>query len=310
MPIQPPPPAHTAPLPPGRPGPDGVRVLAGVPFASVPGARPIELDLYLPHDGPSPVVVFLHGGGWRLGSRHSAGPAFAGGAAFEQVAAAGVAVASADYRLSGEARWPAPLHDAKAAVRWLRARAEEIGIDPARIAVWGESAGGHLAELVALTGDGGPLEGDVGVTGPSSAVRTVVAWYAPSDLREVAADLGADPADPRSREAGLLGAPVPEVPELAAEASPVTHVRPGAPPFLLLHGAADTAIPCVQSERLAAALEAAGVDVGLHTYPGADHMWSGSPDAARDALDRTIEHLRRHLSADPDLANPALEDHP
>jgi acetyl esterase/lipase len=290
-----PPPAHAAPLPPAAPGPDGTRLLAGVPFAATPGVRPLELDLYLPPgEGPHPVALFLHGGGWRLGSRHSGGPAFPGRTLFERAAAAGIAVASADYRLTGEAVWPAQLSDAKAAVRWLRARAGELGIDPDRVAAWGESAGGHLAELLGLVDDPA-LEGDVGVTGPSSAVVAVAAWYAPSDVAAVAVDTGADPADATTREARLLGAAPSAVPERAAQASPVTHVRPGAPPFLLLHGRADRLVPCVQSERLAAALSAAGGDVGLHTYDAAGHMWLGAPEAAADALDRTVAFLRARL---------------
>ena len=148
--------------------------------------------------GPVPVVVFLHGGGWRLGSRHSAGPAYARAevSPFEQVARAGIAVASIDYRLSGEAIWPAQLHDAKAAVRWLRERAAELGIDPERIAAWGESAGGHLAELLGLTAGDPELEGAVGIVGPASAVSAVAAWYAPSDIAAVATDSGTDPMDP------------------------------------------------------------------------------------------------------------------
>ena len=131
----PPPPAHLAPLPDARTTADGVRVLAGVPYAAIPGIRPLELDLWLPPaTEPAealgvPVAVFLHGGGWRLGSRRSAGPAYAATEPFERVARAGIAVASIDYRLSGEAVWPAQLHDAKAAVRWLRSRADELGID-------------------------------------------------------------------------------------------------------------------------------------------------------------------------------------
>ena len=291
-----PPPAHEAPLPPVRTGAGGVRVLSGVPYAALPGARPLELDLYLPAEGTAPVVVFLHGGGWRLGSRHTAGPAYRGAdpTPFEQVAAAGIAVASVDYRLSGEAVWPAQLHDAKAAVRWLRARAGELDLDSARIAAWGESAGGHLAELLGLT-SGGALEGGVGVTGPSSEVAAVAAWYAPSDVAAVAADTGADPADATTREAMLLGASPATVPALAAQASPVSHVSPAAPPVLLLHGRADRFVPCVQSERLRDALTAAGTPVELHTYDDADHMWLGSPAAATDALTRTVAFLRRQL---------------
>jgi len=298
-----PPPASAAPLPPARSGAGGTRVLSGVPYTSLPGARRLELDLYLPAPGaPVPVVVFLHGGGWRRGSRHSAGPAYrdADPTPFEQVAQAGIAVASVDYRLSGEATWPAQLHDAKAAVRWLRSRAGELGVDPDRMASWGESAGGHLAALLGLTGDDAELEGEVGGTGPSSRVAAVVAWYAPSDVAAVATDNGADPADPSSREAQLLGAPVPTVPELAAQASPLSHVSPAAPPVLLLHGQADRFVSCRQSERLRDALAAVGADVELHTAPGADHMWSGSPEAAADALTRTVAFLRRHLISEGD----------
>jgi acetyl esterase/lipase len=290
-----PPPAHEAPLPPAVVGARGVRVLHGVPYAAIPGIRPLELDLYLPPEGatPAPVVVFLHGGGWRVGSRHSAGPAFRGAvpSPFERLALRGMAVAGIDYRLSGEARWPAQLHDAKAAVRWLRARAGELAVDGDRIAAWGESAGGQLAALLGLTG--ADLDGDIGVRGPHSTVSTVVAWYPPTDLAALAHDTGADPMAADSREALLLGAPLPTVPELVAQASPVSHVHPGAPPFLLLHGRDDHLIPCVQSERLRDALSAAGVPVGFEAYDGADHMWLGSPQAAAQALDRTIDHLLR-----------------
>ena len=295
-----PPPAHEQPIPAPLPGTDGTRLLLGVPYAAIPGIRPLELDLHLPAGaGAHPVVVFLHGGGWRLGSRHTTGPMYRGASPtpFERMAQAGIAVASVDYRLSGEATWPAQLHDAKAAVRWLRTRADDLGIDPERIAAWGESAGGHLAELLGLTGSDAALEGDVGIVGTSSRVSAVVAWYAPSDVAAVATDTGADPADPSTREAQLLGAPAPDVPELAAQASPLTHVRPDAPPFLLLHGAADRFIPCGQSERLYAALVEAGVDVELDLYEDADHMWLGSPEAAQQAVDRTVDVLRRRLNA-------------
>jgi acetyl esterase/lipase len=287
------PPAHDHPLPPARPVAGGVRLLPGVPYAAIPGIRPLELDLWLPPgEGPFPVVVFLHGGGWRVGSRHSAGPMLSD--PFPRVAAAGIAVAAVDYRLTGEAIWPAQLHDGKAAVRWLRARAAELEVDPDRIAAWGESAGGHLAELLGLVADE-KLEGDVGISGPTSEVAAVAAWYAPSDVAAVATDLGQDPADPQTREALLLGGPAVLLPGVAAEASPVTHVSPGAPPFLLLHGRADSLIPCAQSERLHAALVDVGDDVELHIYEGADHMWRGTPDVAADALDRTVAFLRRQL---------------
>ena len=132
------------------------------------GYRPLLLDLYLPGPGASPgqapVVLFLHGGGWGLGSRTEVGPPFDDWqpSFFERLAQAGFAVASADYRLSGEARFPAQLHDAKAAVRWLRRNAGEYRLDGDRIVAWGASAGGHLAALLGLTGDVPGLEGSVG----------------------------------------------------------------------------------------------------------------------------------------------------
>jgi acetyl esterase/lipase len=294
-----PPPTHDVPLPPAREAADGTRLLPGVPYAALPGMRLLEMDVWLPPPSPdpAPAVLFLHGGGWRAGSRHLAGPAFRGApiSPFEQVARAGIAVASADYRLSGEATWPAQLHDAKAAVRWLRARAGELGIDGERIAAWGESAGGHLAELLGLTTGDPALEGDVGVTGPPSQVSAAIAWYAPSDLPAMATDTGTDPMDPDTREARLLGAPPPVVPDAAAQASPITHVSPGAPPFLLLHGAADRLVPCVQSQRLHSALQETGRNAELVVYPAADHMWSGAPGAAQQALQETIRALTRWM---------------
>lgn len=290
-----PPPAHALPLPPARPAVEGVRVLAGVAYAAIPRIRPLELDLYLPAEAaaPIPAVVFLHGGGWQLGSRHSAGPAYAewSPSPFERLAQANIAVASVDYRLSGEAKWPAQLHDAKAAVRWLRARADEVGIDPTRIAAWGESAGGHLAALLGLTGP--DLDGEIGIVGPSSAVVAVAAAYAPSDLATIAGDIDSLADD--SREAQLIGARLSSVPDRVAQASPLSHVRAGAPPFLLLHGRDDQFIPCSQLERLREALEQAGNSVEFKIYPGSDHMWRGTPEVAADALNRTIDFLGRML---------------
>jgi acetyl esterase/lipase len=138
--------------------PDGVQTHPGIEYATVLGYRPLLLDLYLPAPGSrpaqAPVVLFLHGGGWGLGSRTEVGPPFDDWqpSFFERLAQAGFAVASADYRLSGEAQFPAQLHDAKAAVRWLRRNAGEYGLDGDRIVAWGPSAGGHLAALLGLTG--------------------------------------------------------------------------------------------------------------------------------------------------------------
>ncbi len=283
-------------------GAAGTRYVAGVEYAVLTGFRPLLLDLILPpaasggpgSDGPGrpvPVVVWLHGGGWQQGSRRSAGPAFAGWSptVFERIAAAGLAVAAIDYRLSGEARWPAQLADVLAALDWLRREGPELGLDPGRLALMGESAGGQLAAVAALT--------DSAFAG---AVRAVVDWYGPADLRTMASQLGpapaADPAASDSRESRLVGAPLPTVPDIAADASPVTHIHSAAPPFLLLHGTADRLIPVLQSTGFAAALREARVPVRLELIADAGHMWlAAGPGVTHRVFGLSLDFLCEHL---------------
>ncbi|WP_131763910.1 alpha/beta hydrolase, partial [Actinomadura fibrosa] len=148
--LRPPDPARL-PLPPAERPAAGVRLLRGAVYAVRPGFRPLELDLWLPDGthGPLPVIVFVHGGGWRAGSRTGLGPRFRDWrpGPFARMARAGFAVACASYRLTGEAAHPAQLDDLAAALGWLRARAGELNLDPRRTVAWGESAGGHLAAL-------------------------------------------------------------------------------------------------------------------------------------------------------------------
>jgi acetyl esterase/lipase len=235
-------------------------------YREVLGFRPLELDLHLPSGpGPFPAVVHLHGGGWRRGSRRSTIPA----SLFETLAERGFAVAAVDYRLSGEARFPAQLDDVRAAVTWLRSE-----VDCTRTFLWGESAGAHLALLAAL--DGGDVDG-------------VVAWYPPTDLLGLAGDLTS--AADGSRETELLGVPPREDPDLARRASPLTFARADAPPILLMHGDADDLVPATQSIRLAEALRTAGAPVELDLVPGARHMWTDAPDVGA-IVDRSVEFLR------------------
>jgi acetyl esterase/lipase len=249
-----------------------VRRVRDVRYAEVPGYRPLELDLYLPDgpegDGPRPVIVHVHGGGWRRGSRREPLPAL-GPDFYGSLAEQGFAVAAADYRLSGEARFPAPLEDVRAAFGWVRDHAAAYGLDADRVFGWGDSAGGHLVLLAALTG---------------TPVRGAVAWFPVTDLlglpSDVAAAGGVPDTGPDSREAQLLGAPAGSVPGLARQASPVTHASAAAPPVLLMHGAADDLVPPAQSVRLAEALRAAGAPVELELVPGATHMWHRASDVA------------------------------
>ncbi|MFF4590292.1 alpha/beta hydrolase fold domain-containing protein [Streptomyces sp. NPDC001388] len=261
-----------APLPPAAPAGPGVRLLRGVPYAELPGVRPLELDLWLPENAgadPLPLLFFVHGGAWRRGRREDMGYRMRGWTPgpFARIAASGFAVASADYRLSGEAVFPAPLDDLRDALAWIARRSGELGIDTARTVVWGESAGGHLAALLALADD-------------TPAVSGAVVWYAPSDLT-------LDGDNPHSPEALLLGGAPATLAERAAQASPLHRVHPGAPPFLLMHGESDTLVDCDHSRRLAARLTEVGAPTRLRTVPGADHVWHGLPEAEVEDVFRT-----------------------
>jgi len=265
-------------LPAGAAGLAGVTCHPGIEYAEVIGFRPLELDLYLPPSAracradasgtgqpsvaggqlPVPVVVHVHGGGWRRGSRRRPLPALGHGF-YPGLAAQGIAVAAIDYRLSGEARYPAAVDDVRAAVAWARTALPRYGLFPGPVALWGDSAGGHLALLAALTGT--PVDG-------------VVAWFPVTDL----AGLRGPDDDHASREALFLGAPPSQVPELAREASPVSHVHAGAPPVLLMHGDSDALVPPEQSIAFARALRNAGGSAAVVLVPGASHFWDGALD--------------------------------
>jgi len=288
-------------LPPPEPArrDDGTRHYSGVTYAVAFGYRPLQLDLWVPDTAERPpLVMWIHGGGWMFGDRRVLPETFRPNQIFDALLDAGLAVASIDYRHALEAVFPAQLQDAKAAIRYLRAHAVELGISTDRIGVIGESAGGHLAALLGLTAHRTDLEGDHGVVGPSSAVDVVVDWYGPSDFTtmprmtpppHIVAKL--EPAMHTPPEdtlvAGLDDA-------ARADASPITHVTPDAPPFLLVHGTADWLVPYAQSEQLHAALTGAGVDCRLEPVEGAQHIFDGHDDI--DAVVQlSIDYLARAL---------------
>ncbi len=280
-------------------------VFDGVTYARPSGFRPLLMDVHLPREGrtPAPCVVWIHGGAWREGDRRfPPGNWGHDDYWFRLLVKSGMAVATIDYRLSGESRHPAQLADAQAAIRFLRANADPLRIDATRIGVSGESAGGHLAALVALTGHSPIAATDRSVMGPSSAVAAAVPMYPVTDLLAFGPD-GSDGSDGIADEpwAGpypedlLLGRRAAEVPGLARAASPVHQVHGDAPPMLLLHGAEDTVVPPGHSERLAAALERVGAPVRLELVPGADHCFVGADPAP--ALESAVAFLVAHLSA-------------
>lgn len=266
--------------------PPGVKVIRDVEYARVDD-KALLLDLYLPPKGdePRPLVVWIHGGGWKAGSKERC-PAV-------PLSGQGFAVASINYRLSTEAKFPAQIHDCKGAMRWLRAHAKEYGFDPERIGVWGSSAGGHLVALLGTSGGVPEVEGDVGGNlKQSSRVQAVCDFCGPSSFREEDLD---------SREQGerfggrasvvqLLGGPVGESRDKARQASPVTYVSGDEPPFLIVHGDRDPTVPVSQSKLLAAALKKTGTDATLHIVPGAGHGVMNPRTAAMAA-----EFFKKHL---------------
>ncbi|MFE2238343.1 alpha/beta hydrolase fold domain-containing protein [Streptomyces virginiae] len=322
-----PPPPYQPPVPPVT-GTDGVRRFDGITYATTPGYRPRLLDVQVPAgEGPFPAVVWIHGGGWLDGDRRYPPPTVPAALLHGAVLAAGLALVSIDYRHSLEAPFPAQLHDVKAAIRYVRAFAGDLGVDPDRIGVWGESAGGHLAALAGLVGPAGAgdpdgtagaadaaaagaaaagadavaLEGTQGVGSGETGVLAVVDWYGVSDLVALAAHpmppmpSGVEFPDPYE---ALLGASVADRPDLARAASPVTYADGSnpPPPFLLVHGTRDGLVPYSQSEVLAAALKGAGGEVTLQPVEGADHIFLGSPDIASIVGD-SVAFLARHLGA-------------
>ena len=244
------------------------------------GYRGLEIDIYRSDDGPvgpRPLLLYIHGGGFRLSHRSRApretrawSPGF-----FERLTSAGFTVAANDYRFSGEALFPACVEDCKEAVRWLRANASDLDIDPDRFVVWGFSGGGYLATWLGVATDVGPIAG-------------VACWYPITDMRSV------DQQTPDSFEALLLGGPIGERPELAEEASPTAHVHPDVPPFHLVHGADDAMVAVDQSVRLQAALQGVGTRVELEVVEGADHFFDGSDDVA-GVFDRSLAFLTERV---------------
>src|SRR5262245_3855241 len=256
--------------------PPGVHVLRDLEYAKV-GDRSLLLDLYLPEQpaqGPLPLVVWIHGGAWRGGSKNDC-PAV-------RLVPDGYAVASVEYRLSQVAQFPAQIEDCKAAIRWLRGNAAKYHFDPDHVGTWGASAGGHLVALLGTSGGEAELEGKLGEhLDASSRVQAVCDWFGPTDFLQIAAQSLAnsriDHDAANSPEAFLLGGPIQENKGKAARANPITYITPDDPPFLIMHGDRDDTVPIGQSELLEAALKKAGVQVTFHTVKGAGHGF-GSPE--------------------------------
>jgi acetyl esterase/lipase len=264
----------------GPPVPPAVRLYKDIAYLPN-GHQRQKLDLYVPEKrrGLMPLIVWIHGGGWMEGSKNHCPPL--------PWTRKGYLVASIDYRLSQEAKFPAQIKDCKAAVRWLRIHAEEYGIDPHRLVAWGDSAGGHLASLLGTAGN--VPEWEEGVPSVSSRVQVVIDWYGRADLSRVSTD----PTWANSPSALLLGGYGNDVAELAKKASPIFHVSKDDPPFLIMHGSMDSLVPHRQSEAFAGALKEAGVESRLVILEGAGH--GGKEFLSSDLIEVIDAFLAKHL---------------
>lgn len=247
------------------------------------GGEKLLLDLSLPPkaDKPRPGLVFIHGGGWAGGKKED----FAGLA--KDFAADGYVVANIDYRLAPKHYFPAQVEDCKCAVRWMRAHAEELGLDPQRIGAIGGSAGGHLALMLGVMDSGDGLEGDGGWPDQSSKVQAVVNYVGPSDL------LGTLPDISQGILANFLGGKREEKHDAAVKASPVTYVNAGDAPSLTFMGTKDPLVPHEQGVILANKLTEANVPGRVEFILGAGHGFA--PEEMQRTLKASKEFLREQL---------------
>jgi acetyl esterase/lipase len=265
-----------------------VRTVRDIPYATVDG-KTLGLDLYLPaRTSPPPLLVWIHGGAWRSGSKASVPAGLTQG---------GFAVASVDFRQSTEARFPAMVHDIKGAIRFLRANAAKYGYRTDRIAIGGDSSGGHLAVLVGVTAGNAELEGTVGGNaGQSSAVQAILDYYGATNLTTILAQ--STPFGLGVRKPALdllLGAQPEDVKPLAELASPVLHVDAKDPPLLIFHGDQDPQMPINQSIELQGAYEKLNIEASFIAVHGAAH--GGQVFYTGANLERAKEFLKRTIGA-------------
>lgn len=283
--------------------PGGVTATADIIYSQPLHYRPLRLDLYRPESrkGPLPLIVHVHGGAWVTGTKRHGGPIKDFPAVLAQFAARGFVVASVEYRLDGEAHFPAAIQDVKSAIRFLRLHAKDYGIDPARVGIFGGSAGGQLSALASTSCGVEKLDppADAGTSGAaalSDCVQAGVSWYGVHDFATVPTPPG------QTGPAPYLGCEGRCSKDILAFASPITYVDAKDPPMLLIHGLADTLVAVSQTQEFEAALKAAHVPVEAIYIPDVDHGFVGKTDAdtaranAR-ALAATLTFFEQRLGA-------------
>ena len=258
----------------------------------VGGGRDLKCDIYTPpgRTERAPAVLLLHGGGWRSGDRKQL-PGYG-----ILLGRDGYLCVCSEYRLVGEAAWPAQIHDVKAAVRWMRASSERLGLDPTKIAVQGNSAGAHLALVAAGTPNVSAFEGEGGNEGVASHVEAAISIYGPTDFRESVLS---------ERVADLMGAD--RSAERLRAASPMTYVDDSFPPTLLIQGTDDKVVPPGHSIRMNDALRGEGVPVELHLYAGQPHAFDSQRAFGRQCASIMSLFLSRYVVKDQGLAEEPTE---
>lgn len=274
------PPADLPPLP---LLPEGVKAFRNIEYARVGGVHRLLLDLFLPDaPAPAPLIAWIHGGGWRRGTKDGCPAVYLAGEGF--------AVASIGYRLSDVEPFPAQIHDCKGAIRWLRAHADRYNLDANHIGAWGDSAGGHLVALLGTSSDDPDLEGAVGGNLKySSDVQAVCNSCGVSDVFALAQAWLSTQYVPYMDS--FLGGPIEKFKDKAVAASPLTYIDGSEPPFYSIHGEKDDIVPVEQSVRLDEALRNAGASSTLEIIPGGGHgMFLDPEHAARitDFFKRTL----------------------
>ena len=245
------------------------------------GGRELRCDIYRPPAGTTNGigVLLVHGGGWQNGDR-------------TQLQGYGILLGrkgflcvASEYRLTGESLWPAQIEDVKAAIRWMRANARELGIDADKLIISGNSAGGHLSLVAAGTANMPAFEGTGGNDGVSTAVAATIAFYPPTSLD-------------RKSWGGLPvlfgeGAPI----DTLRSASPLTYAAAGHPPALIIHGNADEIVPAREATEMYDALHAAGVAVELHMYANQPHGFDADPHLGRQCADIMMSFIQRVVTS-------------
>jgi acetyl esterase/lipase len=323
--------AANVPVALGAAGDPAYQAVLGETYADLPGNAG-TIDLYMPVNARGrvrasasepgggdlrvPVVMWTAGSAWMADNGNDEGAFWA-----ERLVPEGYAVAAYAVRSSSQATFPAQIHDAKAAVRWVRAHAREYGLDPHRIAAMGNSSGGHVSSLLGTTGDVPALEGHVGTTGPSSRVQAVIDFFGPTDFLQMDTQMlpGAceffndllgiedchnDVASPESR---LVGCAIQTCPDEVAAANPISYVSKRDAPFLILHGTADQLVPHGQSQLLFNALARACVDATFYSMVGRGHEY-GYIDEQGPFTDRTRQRTRHCTPVVSGRGKPATVD--